>query len=67
VNDAGKNALEDASQERSFQELAASQGVVPVTQFDALVGHPSAEDESVEDFAVMLREWRTEATSASPR
>ena len=46
--------------ELSFEELAARQGVQLVTDFDALLGHPSAEDESVEEFAAMLREWRRE-------
>jgi hypothetical protein len=45
---------------RSFQELAARQGVQPVMDFDALLGHPSAGDESAEEFAVMLRKWRSE-------
>jgi len=59
VSNVGKNALEDASQARSFDELASLQGVSPA-EFEALVGHPSTEDESVEDFAAMLREWRAE-------
>jgi len=50
----------------SFEELAARQDVQPVTDFDALLGQPSAEDESVEKFAAMLREWRGEGAS-SPR
>jgi len=45
---------------RSFQELAARQGVPAVMDFDALLGHPSAEDESGEEFAVILRKWRSE-------
>jgi hypothetical protein len=44
----------------SFEELAASQGVRPVTEFDSLLGHPSPEDESVEEFSSMLRERRRE-------
>ena len=56
MNKAEKNALQDPSQARSFEELAALQGVRPVAEFQLLVGHPSAEDESVEDFAAMLRE-----------
>jgi hypothetical protein len=51
----------------SFEELAASQGVHPVTEFDALLGHPSDQDESVEDFALMLHEWRNEASSIERR
>jgi len=46
-----------------LEELAARQGVGPVTDFDALLGHPSAEDESADEFAVMLREWRREGAS----
>jgi hypothetical protein len=52
------------SETLSLEELAASQGIKPVTEFDALLGHPSAEDESVEEFAVMLREWRREGAGA---
>jgi hypothetical protein len=40
----------------SFEEFAASQGVLPVTDFEALLGHPSSEDESVEELSTMLRE-----------
>jgi hypothetical protein len=47
----------------SFEELAACQGVRPLTEFDALLGHPSGEDESVEEFSAMLREWRREGPS----
>jgi hypothetical protein len=39
-----------------LEELAACQGVGPVTDFDALLGHPPAEDESADEFAAMLRE-----------
>ena len=49
----------------SFEDLAARQGTQPVTDFDALLGHPSAEDESVEEFAAMLREWRREGASSA--
>jgi hypothetical protein len=47
----------------SFEELAASQGVPPVTDFDALLGPSSPEDESVEEFTAMLRRWRREGTA----
>jgi len=67
VGKEGSQALEDASQARSFDELAASQGVRPVVDFDALIAHSSAEDESVEAFAAMLREWRSEGSAASPQ
>jgi hypothetical protein len=50
----------------SFEDLAARQGTLPVTDFDALLGHPSAEEESVEEFGAMLREWRREG-AISPR
>jgi hypothetical protein len=49
----------------SLEELAARQGVQPVTDFDALLEHPLAEDESVEKFAAMLREWRREGASST--
>jgi hypothetical protein len=55
-----KRTVLGSEAELSFEELAARQGVQPVTDFDALLGHPSAEDESVEEFAAMLREWRRE-------
>ena len=44
----------------SFEELAAQQGVVPLVDFEALIGAPSAEDESAEEFSRMLRAWRRE-------
>ena len=44
----------------SFEELAAQQGVAPGEDFDALMGHPSPEDESAEEFSAMLRGWRRE-------
>ena len=51
----------------SLDELAASQGVIPVTDFDSLLGHPSSEDESVDEFSAMLREWRCEGTAPARR
>ena len=48
----------------SLQELAVQQGVVPVEEFDDLLGRPAPGDESVEEFAVKLREWRREGTDA---
>ena len=47
----------------SFQELAIQQGVVPVEEFELLLGRPEPEDESGEEFAVRLREWRREGTN----
>jgi hypothetical protein len=49
---------------QSLGELAASQGVHPITDFEALLGHSASEDESVEEFAAMLREWRGEGVQA---
>jgi len=43
--------IERNSETPSFEELAASQGVGPVMEFDRLLGHPSTEDESVDDFS----------------
>ena len=44
----------------SFEELAAQQGVTPVGDFSSLMGKPSPEDESAEEFSAALREWRQE-------
>jgi hypothetical protein len=49
---------------RSFEALANQQGVTPIDDFEALLGKPSAEDESAEEFAGMLRQWRRELTGA---
>lgn len=49
----------------SFDELAAQQGVSPIEDFDALMGHPSTEDESTEEFSAVLRTGRREATGTS--
>jgi hypothetical protein len=49
---------------RSFKELANQQGVTPIDDFEALLGKPSAEDESAEEFSGMLRQWRREVTGA---
>jgi hypothetical protein len=58
----------DQPEPPSFQELAVQQGVSPVEEFEALLGRRSLEDESAEEFAVMLREWRREGTRAvSPK
>ena len=48
----------------SFEELANQQGVTPIDDFEALLGKPSAEDESSEEFSGMLRQWRREAAGA---
>ena len=43
---------------RTWQELAAEQGVSPVGSADELVGDFWPEDESVDDFLAAVREWR---------
>jgi len=58
--------IERNSETPSFEELAASQGVGPVMEFDRLLGHPSTEDESVDDFSAMLRAWRQESSAPAP-
>jgi len=63
----GQKASASASPESrgtlSFEKLATRQGIQPVTDFESLLGHPSAEDESVEVFAALLREWRREGVA----
>ena len=59
-------AIHRQSEPPSLEELAASQGVCPVTEFDTLLGHPSAEDESADDFSAMLRAWRQEGSAPTP-
>jgi hypothetical protein len=49
---------------RSFEELAARQGVAPILDFESLIGHPAEEDESADEFRALLRSWRHETTSA---
>jgi hypothetical protein len=49
----------------SFQDLAEQQGVTPVENFESLIGVPSPEDESAEEFSAMLRAWRREGTGLS--
>ena len=41
-------------------EIAERQGIQPIADFDSLLGSPLPDDESPEEFAVMLREWRRE-------
>jgi hypothetical protein len=48
----------------SFEELANQQGVTPIDDFEVLLGKPSPEDDSVEEFSSMLRQWRREETGA---
>jgi hypothetical protein len=49
----------------SFEELAAQQGVAPIDDFEAVLGAPSPDDESVEEFSASLRDWRREGTGPS--
>jgi hypothetical protein len=49
---------------RSIEELASQQGVTPIDHFEALLGKPSSEDESAEEFSRMLRQWRSEVSGA---
>jgi hypothetical protein len=49
----------------SFEALAARQGVKPVAAFEDLLGSPAAEDESPEEFAIMLRAWRNDGACSS--
>jgi hypothetical protein len=60
-----KRTVLESEAELSFEELTARQGIQPATDFDDLLGHPSAEDESVEEFAAMLREWRREGSGSA--
>jgi hypothetical protein len=57
---ATKHSKSESEVASSFEELAARQGVQPATDFEALLGSRSVEDESVEEFAAMLRKWRGE-------
>jgi len=50
----------DRIEPRSFEELASQQGITPIEDFEALLGRPSPEDESFEEFSTMLRKWRRE-------
>ena len=51
----------------SIEELAVQQNVSPVRDFRELLGSPSNEDESAEEFTAMLREWRREGRAEAPR
>jgi len=42
----------------SFEALAAQQGIGPIEDFEALLGHPAPDDEPLDDFLTLLREWR---------
>lgn len=60
----GSSHREHPSASLSFDELAAQQGIAPVEDFDDLIGRPSPEDESAEEFSAMLRAWRREGTGS---
>jgi len=63
VEEETSKAITSNSRSSSFEELAMSQGILPVVEFDALCGHPSAEDESLDEFEAMLREWGCEGSA----
>lgn len=47
----------------TLEELAAQQGVRPVEDFESILGpHRNGEEEAVDDFLTLLREWRCEGT-----
>jgi hypothetical protein len=48
----------------SFEELAACQGVQPISDFDALLGQPSPDDDSADEFSKTLRQWRNEGLTS---
>ena len=56
----------DVAVPTTIEGWAALQGVEPVIDYDAFVGHPSPEDETDAEFALMLRQWRSEGNSQSP-
>jgi hypothetical protein len=58
----GETSRTERTASPSFEELAAQQGVTPIDDFEDLLGAPLPEEESVEEFAVSLREWRREGT-----
>jgi hypothetical protein len=50
----------------TIEGWAALQGVQLVTDFESFLGHPSPEDETDEEFAAMLHQWRNEGPSQKP-
>lgn len=53
--------------EPTIEELAAQQGVLPVTDARSMLGKSDPDDERDEAFAEMLRGWRREGvTPATP-
>jgi hypothetical protein len=63
VNRQSKKADDTYTERCSLEELAVSQGVQPVTEFETLLGHPSSDDESADEFSAMLRAWRDEGSA----
>ncbi len=57
-----RSASMDQSRARTIEELAAEQGVQPVTDFESLLGDFWPEDETADDFIAAVRAWRREGT-----
>ena len=57
-----RNSRTPSAASPTFEELAAQQGVSPIDDFESLLGEPLSEDETVEEFAALLREWPREGT-----
>jgi hypothetical protein len=49
----------------SFEELALQQGIAPIFDFESLIGQPSPEDESAEQFSALLHAWRRDRRARS--
>ena len=52
---------------RTIEELAAEQGVKPVTDLKSLVADFWPEDETADDFIAAVRAWRREGTDKGPK
>jgi len=52
--------------QKATQPSRSESEALPSFEQLALLGHSSAEDESVEEFAVMLRKWRDEGAFSKP-
>jgi hypothetical protein len=50
---------------RSWEELAAEQGVKPIASIDDLRADFWPEDESIDEFLAAVREWRRHGTKES--
>ncbi len=53
-----------AQPKKDLATLAAEQGVRPVTNFDDLLGDFWPEDETADEFAAAVRQWRREGGDA---